>query len=86
MGRPVAELQSSMSALEFAEWMAYTRIAPWGETRADLRAGIVASTIANINRAKKQKAYSPLDFMPRFEPPDRPSPEQLKDKLRRILG
>lgn len=32
--------------------------------RADFHAGVVASTIANVNRAKNQKAFKPADFMP----------------------
>lgn len=40
---------------------------PFGEERADLRAGIVSATIANCNRASKDaKAFSPSDFMPEF--------------------
>lgn len=57
-----------ISSRQFAEWMAYARLEPWGEERADLRAGIVASTIANANRGKGQKPYKPQQFMPSFEP------------------
>lgn len=46
--------------------MAYDLVEPIGEYRADLRAGIVASTVANVNRPKGRRAYSPEDFMPRF--------------------
>ena len=62
----LAEISSAL----FAEWLAYSRIEPWGEERADLRAGIVASTIANVNRGKKGKEFSPADFMPKFETED----------------
>ncbi len=48
------------------EWIAYAEIEPFGEERADLRAGIVASTMANINRQKGKPAYKPQDFMPKF--------------------
>lgn len=47
--------------------MAYAEIEPFGEERADLRAGIVASTIANVNRGKNKRAYKAQAFMPRFE-------------------
>jgi hypothetical protein len=49
--------------------MAYFSIDPFGEERSDLRAGIVASTIANANRDSKQRRrpYTPQDFMPDFE-------------------
>jgi len=35
----------------------------WAE-RGDFHAGVVAATIANVNRGKDQKAFTPLDFMP----------------------
>lgn len=35
----------------------------WG----DFRTGIIASTIANVNRGKRKKAYKPADFMPKEE-------------------
>lgn len=57
-----------ISSRQFSEWMAYARLEPFGEERADLRAGIVASVIANVNRGKKQKPYTPQHFMPDFEP------------------
>ncbi len=57
-----------ISSRQFAEWMAFYRLEPWGEERADLRAGIVASTIANSNRGKGQKPFKPQQFMPEFEP------------------
>lgn len=48
-------------------WVAYAEAEPFGEERADLRAGIVASVIANVNRdPKKGRAYGPSDFMPKF--------------------
>jgi hypothetical protein len=45
--------------------MAFFRLGD-AERAADLRAGIVASTIANVNRDPKKKpdAYQPADFMP----------------------
>lgn len=47
--------------------MVFAQFEPWGESRADLRAGIIASTIANVNRRKGKKAYKPVDFMPKFK-------------------
>ena len=55
-----------MDAREFAEWMAYYELDPFGEERADLRAGIIASTFANANLGKGRKPYAPSDFMPQF--------------------
>ena len=57
-----------MTSAQLAEWMAFAQLEPWGEERADLRAGIVASTVANVNRGKGQKTLTPQHFMPEFEP------------------
>lgn len=46
--------------------MAYFEVDPFGEERADLRAGIVASAVANANRVKG-KSFKPKDFMPQFD-------------------
>lgn len=59
---------AEMTSAQLSEWMAFYRLEPWGEERADLRAGIVASTIANSNRGKGQKPFKPQQFMPDFEP------------------
>lgn len=61
----VAEAQSRISSAEFAEWIAYDRIDPYGQERADLRAGMIASTIANFSTVKG-KQFTAADFMPDF--------------------
>lgn len=43
--------------------MVYYQIEPWGEKRADLRSGIIASILHNVNRGKKDKASSASDFI-----------------------
>lgn len=63
----VAQAQREISAREFGEWVAYDRIEPFGEVRADLRSGIVASVIANANSSRH--TFRASEFMPRFEPP-----------------
>jgi len=76
-----------ISSRQFAEWMAYARIEPFGEERADLRAGIVASTIANTNRGRGQKPYKPQQFMPEFEPEDEAAAiAKTIEQLRHTLG
>lgn len=59
----------AMSARQFEEWAAFYSQEPWGEFRADLRTGIVASTIANIHRKPRAPAFTPIDFMPYAERP-----------------
>lgn len=57
-----------MDSRELSEWMAYYELEPFGEERADLRAGIVASTVANSRMRGKNdnKTYQPKDFLPKF--------------------
>lgn len=78
---------AEMTSTQFAEWMAYAQLEPWGEDRADLRAGIVAATMANSMRGKKGKPFKPADFMPRFEPEDEEATAaMLMAKMRAALG
>lgn len=63
MGMTVGELRQRMSAAELQSWIAYSRVEPIGEYRGDLRAGVIASTIANVNRGKNSPVKSPKDFM-----------------------
>lgn len=54
-----------MTALELAEYMALERIdGPIGEVRADLRAGIIASAVANHGMSPPKTPTKPMDFMP----------------------
>lgn len=60
----VRQLLASMDSKELSEWAAFYSIEPFGYFRsADLPAGIIASTIANCNRTKHSKSFSPKDFM-----------------------
>ena len=83
----VAELGDRMSSRELSEWMAYYSIEPFGDERADLRSGIVASTIANVNRdPKKQKTpFKPVDFMAFVERPETTSTD-LAAKFDAAIG
>jgi alpha-D-ribose 1-methylphosphonate 5-triphosphate synthase subunit PhnH len=66
----VRQLLDSLDSRELSEWIAFhTHIEPIGETRADLRTGIVASTLANVNRGKNQQPYKAIDFMPYLDKP-----------------
>lgn len=66
-----------LTTREIVEWLLYEQIEPFGEWRADLRAGIVASTFVNLHRPRGRRALSPQEFMPRFGESRRQSPEQL---------
>jgi hypothetical protein len=72
MGYPIAELQERMSSQEFSEWVAYSRIEPWGWEMDNWRAAMIAAEISNaIHRtiplakgAKRPKPLAPSDFYP----------------------
>lgn len=78
----VAEAQQRVDSREFASWMAYDRVDPFGEERADLRSAIVAATLANIHRGKNAKPFEAADFMPRF---DRAKPKQTPTEMQARL-
>jgi hypothetical protein len=82
LGRPdVDGLLGELSSSQLAEWLAYFQLEPFGEERDDLRMGIVASTIANVNRSpKRKKPYEPRDFMPQFDE-DEDDPEEAALRL-----
>lgn len=61
LGRTVQEIEDGMSARECAEWARFYAQEPFGDLRADLRAGIIASTVASVNGSKPMR---PRDFMP----------------------
>jgi len=71
----VTEMLGRISSHELSEWAAYYREHPFGDERADLRAGVIASTIANVNRAEGQEPYTPSDFALAFEEPEEAEPE-----------
>lgn len=68
---------------ELQKWSDYYALEPFGEIRADLRAGAICATFANANRDPKKRAesYVPSDFMPYLkqqadeEPKDIVAPE-----------
>lgn len=73
-------VQACTDADEFAEWLAFQSIDPASEERADLRAGIIASVIANLMPTKGNRVLSPLDFMPFVERP-KLTQQQLEAKI-----
>ena len=69
-----------MSARRFAEWQAYANLEPFGPPAEFWQAGLIASMLANVNRAKKtDRAYTPEDFMPK-ELIAQPESDDLSDR------
>jgi len=67
---------------EFIDWQAYCLLEPFGGDIGFLQSGIIASTIANVNRGKNKAPYKASDFMPdyskRFLPPKKQSTKSIK--------
>jgi hypothetical protein len=86
----VGELLARISSAELTEWMAFDAIDPFGEERADLRAGIIASVTANHSFAPPSKPRQPSDYMlfhvkqepaPLFDP----DPEKQSKLIKRMV-
>lgn len=67
LGIPRDEMLSRMSSAELTEWIAFSNIEPFGVEVDLIGHAITSSTVANVNRQKGKKAYTPEDFMPKFE-------------------
>ena len=66
----VRQLENEMSARELTEWMIYYGLEPFGDTQDDFRAGLICSTIANVNGGGKGgKALKPTDFIKIYQQP-----------------
>lgn len=74
---PPSQVLECHTSRELSEWSAFLAMEPSGEERADLRAGIVSSTIANAHRQKKGKTYKPKDFMVDFNRKEQTEEEQM---------
>lgn len=74
----VAELLSRVSSKELTRWMIFYGLEPFGSDAYYLGTGIVASTVANVNRGKNKKAYKPKDFMPK---PERQKTQSVDDMI-----
>lgn len=64
MGIPVAELQQRMDSREFAHWLAFYGLEPFGSEVESLRTGIIAKVVADVNRPKGKAPYPVTNFMP----------------------
>lgn len=82
----VKHCQRVVDSAEFVEWQAYDRLEPFGEDRADLRAGIIASTLANSTRRPSTPPYDPQDFMLLAHRWRKPERVQSVEEQQHILG
>lgn len=83
VGWPVPMLKKVMSSADIAEAMAFERIEPFGEYRDDMRAALIASTIANCHRSPKGKSFTLSDFMLDFS---EQKPRTVDDEILEVFG
>jgi hypothetical protein len=81
----VDALLAEIPAWKLAEWMAYAELEPFGEGRADLRAGMLASVMANANRDSEEQPepFQPGDFFENLnegEEPEADEPDWMRIK------
>lgn len=77
LGRWIWEVEQ-MPASRLVEYMAAFQIDPWGEERADLRAGYVAATQYNVNRQRGQRSLKVSDFVPDFKPKKKQTAKEME--------
>ena len=63
-----------MDSRELSEWIAFYGLHPFGEDAADVRAGIIASTVANCLTV--DGGFRPSDFIPQYKRQREPQTEQ----------
>jgi hypothetical protein len=76
-----AKMLAEMRPSELGMWAALFKVDPWDETRADLRAGVVASAVANFS-GRAKRATAPGDFMPLLEKPEKSVAKGLREFLK----
>jgi hypothetical protein len=84
----VKDCQRHISSHEFAEWMAYFTIEPFGDDLIDLQFSQLEALLANVNRSKKGRAFKPEDFLLRqVKEPEQPkTPGQVYQNFKANLG
>ena len=79
-------MESSLTAREIDEWWLFDQIVGLPAKRDDIRAGVIAATLVNVQPRKKgtkRQAKQPGDFFPSLRPePNRTSGSiDIKQKL-----
>lgn len=63
----VDQMLTEIPARLFNEWLAYYRVEPFGEERADLRIAQLTAVTANAHRKKSAKPFKIQDFLLKFK-------------------
>ena len=86
IGSTPRELLQRVTVAEIVEMMAFERLEPFGGMAEDYRAGVVAATVANVQRSAQQDPYQAQDFMPALREPtvllgEGMTPDELSDLI-----
>ena len=73
-----SELLRRISSRELSEWVEFYKLEPFGAEAGFIGHAITASTVANVNRPKGQRAYKADEFMPQFEKEPQSVEQQLQ--------
>lgn len=85
MGRlDVDNMLEEMDAGMLVEWMGYSWLEPWGEERADLRAGVICTHVERLAVGRKSRSR-PQDFVMKFGPREVQSADQIRQALERVF-
>lgn len=57
------QLLANLDSEELTLWRAFDRVDPFGQDRADLRAGIIAANYSNWKKSGNCDRFVPADFM-----------------------
>ena len=77
----VRRAQQEIDAREFAEWIAFGNLEPFGEERADWRIAQLCTLVANMFRGKGRMARM-RDFMLRPKAPRKQTPQEIAAVMR----
>jgi len=85
--KSVLDCQRHISSHEFAEWLAYASIEPFGDDLVDVQFAQLESLTANIHKAKGRR-IKPDEFLLRKyeEPKEELTPSEIYQRFKANLG
>jgi hypothetical protein len=74
-------LKRVLNSRDIADWIAYSRVEPFGPMHDELIGGVIAAEVFNNgSHPDGTQAIAPVDRMPSFEPP-----EMSADEIMRVV-
>ena len=85
LGRDLSDI-INMPLSHFNAWRSYYKVFPFGDIRGDIQSALVSATVANVNRSRGVKAYSPADFIPEFGRQEPTQEEIIQKRIESFMG